>query len=127
MEATADRPAYRRAGPFILKLLLPVVNTASRLGLTYQNSGLLSVRGRKSGRDVASTVNVLDLPGGRYLIAPRGETHWVRNLRVAGEGTLQVGRSVTRFRATELPDSEKAPLLRPTSSAGPRRYRASSR
>jgi len=36
----------------------------------------------------------------------------VRNLRVAGEGELRVGRQVERFKATELADDEKPPILR---------------
>jgi hypothetical protein len=57
-------------------------------------------------------VNVLSHDGGRYLVAPRGHTQWVRNLRVAGEGELQLGRKVERFRATELVDAQKPALLR---------------
>ena len=50
--------------------------------------------------------------GNRYLVAPRGVTQWVRNLREAGEGELRVGRRIERFRATELPDAEKPSILR---------------
>lgn len=108
----AGRPRYRKAPPFIRRVLLPAVNALSRMGLTYANSGLLTVVGRKSGRPFDATVNVLDLDGGRYLVAPRGETHWVRNLRAAGRCTLQLGRSKGEYRAVELPDAEKAPFLR---------------
>lgn len=111
-DTAVDRPRFRRAGPFIRRVLLPLVNAASRLGFTYANSGLLTVRGRKSGRDFDATVNVLDIDGRRYLVAPRGETHWVRNLRVAGEGRLRIGKAVSGFHARELPDAEKPPLLR---------------
>lgn len=52
------------------------------------------------------------IDGRTYLLSPRGTSEWVRNLRVAGEGELRVGRRARRFRATELPDSEKLPLLR---------------
>jgi hypothetical protein len=52
------------------------------------------------------------LDGERYLVAPRGETEWARNLRVAGSGELALGRHVEAFRAVELPDMEKPPVLR---------------
>jgi hypothetical protein len=57
-------------------------------------------------------VNLLTYEGQRYLVAPRGEAQWVRNLRVAGTGELRLGRRVEEFTATELPDAEKPDLLR---------------
>jgi hypothetical protein len=57
-------------------------------------------------------VNLLTHAGNRYLVAPRGNTQWVRNLRVAGEGDLRVGRRVEHFTAVELPDAEKVEVLR---------------
>ena len=57
-------------------------------------------------------MNVLTHDETRYLVAPRGETQWVRNLRVAKQGELRVGRRTERFVATEVPDDEKPPILR---------------
>jgi hypothetical protein len=57
-------------------------------------------------------VNLLTLEGTRYLVAPRGHTHWVRNLRVAGEGQLLLGRRHERFVASEISDADKEPILR---------------
>jgi len=84
----------------------------TRLGLSVWGSRVLEVRGRKSGKARRTPVNVLTLDGGRYLVAPRGQTQWVRNLRAAGEGDLLVGRRRERFAATELSDGEKEPVLR---------------
>jgi hypothetical protein len=50
--------------------------------------------------------------GAQYLVAPRGETQWVRNLRVAKTGELRLGRRVESFHAEELRDADKPPLLR---------------
>ncbi len=72
----------------------------------------LRVRGRKSGKWRSTPVNLLTLAGEHYLVAPRGETQWVRNLRVAGDGELRVGRRIQVFRATELADTEKVEVLR---------------
>ena len=73
----------------------------------------LAVKGRKSGEWRTVPVNLLTLDGTRYLVAPRGHTQWVRNLRAAnGEGKLRVGKRVEEFRATEIRDDEKPPILR---------------
>jgi hypothetical protein len=57
-------------------------------------------------------VNLLTYDGRRYLVAPRGQTQWVRNLRAAGTGELRVGRRTETFRGRELTDEEKVPVLR---------------
>ncbi|MBS1877998.1 MAG: nitroreductase family deazaflavin-dependent oxidoreductase [Actinobacteria bacterium] len=72
---------------------------------------LLTVRGRRTGKPHQVPVAVLDLDGDRYLLAPRGSTHWVRNLRAAGAGELRRGGSAHSFRAVEVPVEERAPLI----------------
>lgn len=84
----------------------------ARLGLSLFGSRELSVRGRSSGQPRSTPVNPLRHGGGRYLVAPRGQTQWVRNLRVAGQGTLRLGRRVERFTAVELADDDKPVILR---------------
>jgi hypothetical protein len=54
----------------------------------------------------------LTLDGRRYLVAPRGQTQWVRNMRASGGGELRVGKRVEEFTATELADAEKPDVLR---------------
>jgi deazaflavin-dependent oxidoreductase (nitroreductase family) len=73
---------------------------------------VLEVRGRKSGEPRRTPVNLLKFEGSRYLVAPRGHTQWVRNLRVSGEGRLLAGRRAEHFTATEIPDDAKPDLLR---------------
>jgi deazaflavin-dependent oxidoreductase (nitroreductase family) len=85
----------------------------TRLGISIYGSRVLYVRGRKTGEWRSQPVNPLPYEGGRYLVAPRGNTQWVRNLRAAdGTGQLRLGRRVEAFRATEIPDDDKPPLLR---------------
>lgn len=84
----------------------------TRHGLSVLGSRVLIVRGRKSGEPRSVPVNLLPFEGERYLVAARGETQWVRNLRAAGEGQLRVGRRVETFTYVELSDEEKPPLLR---------------
>jgi deazaflavin-dependent oxidoreductase (nitroreductase family) len=84
----------------------------TRHGVSVWGSRVLAVRGRKSGELRTNPVNLLTHDGRRYLVAPRGNTQWVRNLRAAGEGELRVGRRVERFVPTELSDDEKPEILR---------------
>lgn len=88
------------------------VATMTRLGISVWGSRVLAVRGRTSGEWRTTPVNLLTVDGVRYLVAPRGITQWVRNLRAAGGGELRVGRRAERFTATELADPDKGPVLR---------------
>ena len=89
-----------------------VVALLTRLGLPIAGSRVLAVRGRSSGQWRTTPVNPLRVAGARYLVAPRGRTHWVRNLRAAGTGQLRKGRRVEVFQATEIEDAAKPPILR---------------
>jgi deazaflavin-dependent oxidoreductase (nitroreductase family) len=102
----------KRPGWLTKNLFNRIVAGLTRLGLSLWGSRVLEVRGRKSGRPRRTPVNLLTFDGERYLVAPRGETQWTRNLRASGEGRLYVGRRSESFSATELADSDKPPLLR---------------
>ena len=82
------------------------------LGLGPRDYYLLQVRGRKSGRLFSTPVNVIELQGTRFLVAPRGRTQWVRNGEVAGEVALKRGRDTRRFRLRAVPDIGKPSVLR---------------
>ncbi len=84
----------------------------TRLGVSVWGSRVLRVRGRKSGEWRSSPVNLLTVGGTRYLVAPRGDTQWVRNIRVSKEGELLLGRRAEKFRPVEIADEEKLPILR---------------
>lgn len=88
-----------------------VVGWLVRRGVGVAGARILAVRGRTSGQWRTTVVNVLELDGERYLVAPRGHTQWVRNLRVAGGAELRVGRRVEAVAADELADADKAPVL----------------
>ena len=110
LEVSNDR--YVEPGWFTKHVFNPTVAVLTRLGVSVWGSRELRVRGRTSGAWRTNPVNLLTLDGTEYLVAPRGVTQWVRNLRVAGEGELRVGKRVQSFRAQELPDAEKLPILR---------------
>ena len=113
MSDTANEPArYVRPGWFTTHVFNRSVAVLTKLGLSVWGSRVLVVRGRTSGLPRATPVNLLTLEGNTYLVAPRGNTQWVRNLRVAGTGELRLGRRAQEFTAVELPDEAKVPVLR---------------
>jgi deazaflavin-dependent oxidoreductase (nitroreductase family) len=110
----APEPAerYVKPGRFTRAVFNPVVAGLTRAGVSVWGSRELRVRGRTSGEWRTTPVNLLTHAGERYLVAPRGQTQWVRNLRVAGGGELRVGRRTEAFQAVELADDEKSDVLR---------------
>lgn len=97
---------YVRPPLFVRRVFNPI---AMRFGISGTRA--LAVRGRRSGVVHRVPVIPVDHEGARYLVSPRGETDWARNLRAAGEGELQSRKEVFRFRSTELPVSERAPVI----------------
>jgi deazaflavin-dependent oxidoreductase (nitroreductase family) len=112
MSSPATRGGYLRPGWFTQHVFNSVVQALTRAGVSVWGSRTLRVRGRVSGEWRSNPVNVLSISGQDYVVAPRGVTQWVRNLRVAGEGELRLGRRVRAFRASELDDTEKLDVLR---------------
>ena len=103
---------YQAPGVVTRRVMNPLVALLTRHGLPLAGSAVLGVRGRTSGETRTTPVNPLTLDGRRYLVAARGHTQWVRNVRVAGEAELRVGRRVSTVRPVELADAEKIPVLR---------------
>ena len=103
---------YKPPGWFTMHVFNRVVALATRLGLSVWGSRVLRVRGRKSGQWRSVPVNLLVLGHERYLVAPRGETQWVRNIRVTGSGELVLGNKTEAIGVTEVPDAEKPEILR---------------
>src|ERR1700687_4580379 len=77
------------------------------LGLGFSYNYLLQVRGRQTGKLYSTPINLVELNGKSYLVAPRGRTQWVRNAEAAGEVTLKRGSTRRKFRLRPIPDSEK--------------------
>ena len=82
------------------------------LGLGFSYSYLLQVRGRKSGRIYSTPIDLLELRGKKFLVAPRGRTQWVRNAEAAGEVTLKKGSARQGFRLRPLDGEEKLEVLK---------------
>ena len=103
---------YRRPGWFTKSIFNPTVAALTRAGFSFWGSRILRVKGRSTGEWRSAPVNLLTYGGKQYLVAPRGETQWVRNIRVSGTGELVLGSKVQPFRAVEVDDGEKIPVLR---------------
>lgn len=84
----------------------------TRHGVSLFGTRLLHVTGRKTGQVRTTLVSPVVVDGVEYLVAPRGHTQWVRNLRASGRAELTLGRRSWRFVAEELSDDEKVPVLR---------------
>jgi deazaflavin-dependent oxidoreductase (nitroreductase family) len=82
------------------------------LGIGPKFIYLMQVRGRKTGKIYSAPVNMMDLGGKLYLVAPRGRANWVRNAEAAGEVTLKRGSSRKRFGLRAIPDGAKPQILK---------------
>lgn len=81
-------------------------------GIGFRHNYLLQVRGRKSGRIYSTPVDLLEIQGRQFLVAPRGRTQWVRNAEAAGEVTLRKGGMNQRFGLRPLRNQEKPEILK---------------
>ncbi len=104
---------YRPPGPVTRRLLNPLVQGLTRAGISVWGSRVLEAKGRQSGLIRRTPVNLLYHEGRQYLVSPRGECQWVRNVRSdCGRLTLRLGHQRAEMLAEELTDSEKSPILR---------------
>ena len=103
---------YREPGWFTRNVFNRLIAGLTKAGVSVWGSRVLSVRGRTSGEWRSNPVNLLTISDHCYLVAPRGQTQWVRNLRVAKSGELAVGKWIQTFGSVELQDDQKADILR---------------
>ena len=112
-----DQPAtphYKEPDWFTRHVFNKLVQGLTRLGISVWGSRVLEHRGRSSGKLFHTPVNLLDYEGTRYLVAPRGETQWVRNVRHAGGHLVLIkGRRRQLCTATEIPEADRTEILRP--------------
>ncbi len=104
---------YQAPGWFTRRVFNPFVAWCTRRGLSMWGARELEVRGRTSGVWRRVPVNLLEVDGDTFLVAPRGETQWVRNVRAAdGHLRLRSGRQVTEHVAAEMTGDAAVPVLR---------------
>jgi hypothetical protein len=96
---------YVRPGALLRSVLNPIAVALGR-------QTVLCVRGRTSGKLIKVP---MDPPfawnGSRYLVSPRGEAHWVRNLRAAGEAELRTRAGTEHLRVVELDGPERDAIV----------------
>jgi len=117
MSAAATPPGpsaqgFQEPGWFTRNVFNRAVSALMALGISVMGSRVLEVKGRKSGQWRSTPVNLLEVDGTRYLVAPRGNTQWARNMRTAGGGRLRLGRKTEDFKASEVTGDAAVPLLR---------------
>jgi hypothetical protein len=104
---------YKEPDWFTRTIFNNVVKGLTRMGVSVMGSRVLEHRGRTSGKLHHVPVNLLTIEGTQYLVAPRGETQWVRNVRHAGgHMVLILGRRRQLRTAREVPVADSVPILR---------------
>lgn len=106
-----DPVTFREPSP-LERLFNKAFGVVVGLGLGPADYFVLQVRGRKTGRVYSTPVNVIEVGGARFLVAPRGRTQWVRNAEAAGEVILRKGRSRERVRIRAVAGADKPEILR---------------
>ena len=103
---------YYNKPTVLTKFVNSTVRQLASIGLSPRDTVAVRVRGRKSGKIRSNVVTYVEHEGARYLVAPRGATEWVRNVRAAGgEATLK-RRRAHAVRLVELPEEQRAPIIR---------------
>jgi len=97
-------PAHRQAAeaPGLIRRSTPLANRLLRAGMPMGPNVLLTVRGRVSGEPRTAPVAVTEIRSQRFVIGAYGDVQWIRNLRAAGEGELQIKGVMTPVTAVEL-------------------------
>ena len=111
-DRTAAERHYKAPGWFTRNVFNRTVRALTASGVSVWGSRVLAVKGRRSGQWRTVPVNLLSIGEDRFLVSPRGETEWVRNIRVAHGGELRLGRKVEPFAVEELGDADKPEVLR---------------
>jgi deazaflavin-dependent oxidoreductase (nitroreductase family) len=95
----------------MVKLINAFIGRLGAVGLIPGDTAQLQVKGRRSGEVRSNAVTWVDYEGQRYLVAPRGNTEWVRNVRAAGGEAVLKRRKAERVRLEEVPVEQRAPII----------------
>jgi deazaflavin-dependent oxidoreductase (nitroreductase family) len=107
--------------PSFVDFFNPLARRMLGVGIPLGPNALITIRGRKSGVDRTTPVALIEIGGRRWVIGTFGETHWVRNLRAAGEATVTVGRRREKVGSIELSREAAAEFFRDVLGAYVRR------
>jgi deazaflavin-dependent oxidoreductase (nitroreductase family) len=98
--------------PRQVALFSPILKVLLAARVPMGPNGLITIRGRKSGLPRTTPVAIIEVSGRRWIWAPWGEVHWVRNLRAAGRATLTRRGRKEEVIATELDQTERVGFFR---------------
>jgi deazaflavin-dependent oxidoreductase (nitroreductase family) len=90
-----------------------VIRGLAEVGVSLGGTTALRVRGRKTGKRRAVVVNLLSVDGRVYVVSPRGNTQWARNVRAAGVVELGPRWRTGTVRVAEVGDDAKPRVLKP--------------
>jgi deazaflavin-dependent oxidoreductase (nitroreductase family) len=110
----SSRTGEVAAVPLSVKLFSPILKVLIAAGIPLGFNGLITIRGRKSGLPRTAAVAIIEVSGRRWVWAPWGDVHWVRNLRAARRATITVRRRKEDVRATELDATQRVGFFRDT-------------
>lgn len=104
------------SAPSYVTFFTPIAKRLLGAGVPLGFNGLITVRGRKSGEPRTTPLAIIDdkVSGKRWVWAPWGDVHWVRNLRAAGRATITVRGRREDVRATELDPAQRVGFFRDT-------------
>ena len=102
---------YRRPAK-LTQIMNGALGWLASLGLTPSHMITLEVKGRRSGETRSTVMNMVEYEGARYVVSPRGEAEWVRNVRAAGGEAVIRHRGRRSVRLEELPAEQRAPILK---------------
>lgn len=102
---------YRRPG-LLVRWMNRALGWLASLGLTPRDTVTIETRGRRTGRPRVTPVTWVEVEGQRYLVSPRGESEWVRNVRAAGGEAVLRHRGSRAVRLEEVAVERRAPILK---------------
>jgi deazaflavin-dependent oxidoreductase (nitroreductase family) len=98
--------------PWIIRALHPLAHQLLEMGVPIGPDKLITIRGRKTGKPRTTGVAVIEIDNRRWVMGSYGDVNWTRNLRKAGEATIQAGKQTERVTARELDIDEAATFFR---------------
>jgi len=110
----SDQGGSAAGVPWTVSLFSPILKFLLAAGVPMGFNGLITIRGRKSGLPRSTPVAIIAVSGRRWVWAPWGDVHWVRNLRAAGRATITVRRRKEEVTAIELDPTQRVEFFRDT-------------
>jgi deazaflavin-dependent oxidoreductase (nitroreductase family) len=96
----------------IVKRMNAFLGWLSSRGIGPKRQYQLQHKGRKSGKIHSTAVSVTEVDGQRYLVAPRGETQWIRNIRADNLQAVLKRGAAESIRLEEVPSAERAAIIK---------------